>query len=282
MNIGIIGLGLIGGSMAKTLKEKTSHTVYGKDILPEVIIKARLIGAIDDELDDELLSECDMVILSLYPRDIVDYVQKNADKFKKGAIVMDCCGIKRLVCDKVKPLVDGRDFIFMGGHPMAGIEKWGFENARGDLFEGASMIITPFEDVDIKTLIMVKELFLQMGFAMVRVSTPKEHDLMIAYTSQLAHVLSSAYVKSPSALEHVGFSAGSFKDMTRVAKLNENMWTELFMVNSDNLLGEIDALIDRLCEYRDAMKNKDEKMLCALLKEGRERKEFLEKRGMKA
>ncbi|MFR6056397.1 MAG: prephenate dehydrogenase [Eubacteriales bacterium] len=275
MDIGIVGLGLIGGSLAKAIKKNTPHRVFGLDIDVESLKKAFLTGAVDGELKD--LGSLDMLIVALYPAATVRYVTENADKIDKKCIVMDVSGVKGAVCGPLFPLAREKGFTFIGGHPMAGVEFSGFDHAREALFKNASMVLVPDKNVTIDKLVAVKELFTALGFARMQVSTAEEHDKMIALTSQLAHVLSSAYVKSPSAVSHKGFSAGSFRDMTRVAKLNEDMWCELFFDNRENLLGEIDGLIARLSEYRAALYERDGDEMKRLLKEGREKKALAEK-----
>ena len=275
MDIGIVGLGLIGGSLAKAMKKNTPHRVFGLDIDVESLKKAFLTGAVDGELKD--LGSLDMLIVALYPAATVRYVTENADKIDKKCIVMDVSGVKGAVCGPLFPLAREKGFTFIGGHPMAGVEFSGFDHAREALFKNASMVLVPDKNVTIDKLVAVKELFTALGFARMQVSTAEEHDKMIALTSQLAHVLSSAYVKSPSAVSHKGFSAGSFRDMTRVAKLNEDMWCELFFDNRENLLGEIDGLIARLSEYRAALYERDGAEMKRLLKEGREKKALAEK-----
>ncbi|MBR0348164.1 MAG: prephenate dehydrogenase/arogenate dehydrogenase family protein [Clostridia bacterium] len=272
MKIGITGLGLIGGSMAKAIKETKEHTVYGYDTDESTLLAAELTDAIDGMLSEENLSECDVVIVSLYPEATVDYIIKNADKFKKDCIVFDCCGVKRAVCDRINPVAKEHGFTFIGGHPMAGTQFWGFVSSRASLFKGASMILTPCGISDIAVLDKAKHFFLSLGFSEITFSSPEEHDRIIAYTSQLAHVVSSAYVKSPSAEVRKGFSAGSYKDMTRVAKLNEEMWTELFLENKDNLAFEIDTLIKNLQQYKTALENADSEKLSSLLTEGKAKK----------
>lgn len=272
MKIAIIGLGLIGGSIAKAIKDNTDHTVYGADIQPSVVLRAKLIDAIDDELDDNRLSECDLVIIALYPEDTVKFISDKTGIIRKGAVVIDCGGVKRCICDPANRLAEENGFTFIGGHPMAGVERSGFESSFGMLFNNASMILAPSPEIDIDTLHRVKEFFLSIGFGSITIVTPEKHDRVIAYTSQLAHVLSSSYIKSPTATEHHGMSAGSFKDMTRVATLNPKMWSELFIENKDNLVGEIDALISHLQEYRDAINDGDSEKISALLEDGAQKK----------
>ncbi len=283
MNIAVIGLGLIGGSMAKTIqKAMPQHTVLGTDLNPQVMFKAKLLEAIDAELTPERLSICDMVLVATWPHAAVEYVRENACRIRPGAMVIDLCGVKRAVCEPLFEVAKEHGFLFVGGHPMAGIEYSGFDHATANLFHNASMILTPPRGTDIQTLAELKHFFRELGFARVVMTTPEEHDRVISYTSQLAHVVSSAYVKSPEAMEHHGFSAGSFRDMTRVARLSANMWTELFLLNREPLLSEVDALIGHLNEYRDALANSDEAALRRLLQEGADRKEIVDRKGDEA
>ena len=275
MEIGIVGLGLIGGSLAKAISQNTDHTVYGTDLSEQVVRKAVLVDAIEQPLTDELLPQCDIVIVALYPQATIDYVKEHAHLFRKESIVVDCGGIKKLVCDTLIPLAEDHGFLFVGGHPMAGLEHSGFTYAKKSLFNNASMIFTPTKG-PIESMEKLKELFTSIGFTNIEISTAEEHDRKIAFTSQLAHVVSNAYIKSPTALEHSGFSAGSYKDLTRVAKLNEVMWTELFLENADNLAAEIDTLIVNLQQYSTAIRERDAKTLCALLKDGREKKALID------
>lgn len=272
MNIGIVGLGLIGGSLAKSAKKNTDFKVYGYDIEPKVIERAVAEKSLDGELNEKTLAVCDYVFIPLYPEAVIDYVQKNAEHFKDGAVVIDCAGVKRNVCKKCFEIADKHNFSFVGGHPMAGTQYSGFENSKDTMFWNAPFVLTPKENEDILTLANAREVIIAIGFGRVSVMTPKKHDKLIAYTSQLAHIVSNAFVKSPSALERKGISAGSYKDLTRVAYLNEDMWTELFLDNSDNLVRELDNIISELQKYSVAMKNNDAADLRSLLKEGKEMK----------
>ena len=277
MIVGIIGLGLIGGSMAKAIKHYTNHTVFGMDISNQVVLKAKMLCVIDDELSPEKLSDCDLILVALYPGAAIEFIKENAARLR-GTTIVDCCGVKKIVQDAVLPIAREHGFVFVGGHPMAGIEYSGFEYSSIDLFDGASMILTPNPQVNITDLDMLKHFFLSLGFRKIQISTPEEHDHVIAYTSQLAHVLSSAYVKSEAAMKHIGFSAGSFKDMTRVALLNADMWTELFLANSENLADEVEALSSRLTQYAAAIRGHDAETLSRLLDEGCKRKQYLTER----
>lgn len=273
MNIAVVGLGLIGGSICKALKANTFHHIMGIDSDKETIRKAIDTGAIDEEISVEKLGEANLTIVALYPMAIVDFVKENADRFRKGSIVMDICGIKNYIVKNCTPVLEEKGVIFIGTHPMAGTEHSGFDYSDGDLFRNASFIITPSENTPQIAIDLVSTLGACMNFGKVVIATPEQHDRNIAYTSQLAHVVSNAYVKSPSLFNADGFSAGSFLDLTRVAYLNEEMWSGLFLCNKEALLFEINNIIHSLSEYRDAMENDDIAALKELLKVGRERKE---------
>ena len=272
MIIGIVGLGLIGGSMAKSIKSRTAHTVYGTDLNSETMTMARMCGAIDAPLTEENLPQCEVLLVAIRPAAAVEWVARNAALISKSAMLVDLCGVKRQVVEGIAPIAREHGFAYIGGHPMAGKERGGFTAATDDLYVGASMILTPDQRTDMQLLEALKTLFLDIGFAGLTFSTPEEHDRIIAYTSQLAHIVSSAYVKSPEAQRRRGFSAGSFRDMTRVARLDEDMWTELFLDDADYLTGELKVLIGHLNEYLDALEARDAEKLHDLLKDGREKK----------
>ena len=270
MNIAIIGLGLIGGSYAKATKSRTLHTVYGYDLDTEVMMFARMTGAMDAALTDELLETCDLVITALRPGAAIAWTKAHAEMLGKAkCVLVDICGVKRAVVGEMAELAAAHGYKYVGGHPMAGKETGGFVNSTESLYEGASMILTPDDTVDLQTLEMLKNYFTDIGFANLTFSTPDEHDRIIAYTSQLAHIVSGAYVKSPTAQKRRGFSAGSFRDLTRVARLDEKMWTELMLDNREYLADELRILIDNLKPYLEALENNDAEALCECLKEGR-------------
>ncbi len=277
MLIGVVGLGLIGGSMAKAINQNTDYSVYGYDIDDSITKKAILVGATEGELTEAMIPECDLIFLGLYPQDSIDFISAHADKFKKDCIVLDTCGVKQIVVDAVAPLAAEYGFTFIGTHPMAGVEHKGFEYSKKALFNGASLILVPLTGTSIEKVDFVMKLAKQIGFTQTPIAEPVDHDRIIAYTSQLAHVVSSAYVMSPTAMEHYGFSAGSYRDMTRVAKLNEFMWTELFLENPDFLADEVDGLIERLQEFSDLIRSRDDDKLCDLLARGRVRKLEIDK-----
>ena len=273
MNIAVVGLGLIGGSFCKALKKNTFHHIMGIDTNREAVNKALGYGAIDEEITPGRLGEANLTIICLYPQAIVNFVRENAQFFKKGGIVIDSCGIKEYVVKECTPVLDAQGVIFVGTHPMAGREFSGFDYSQDDLFKGASFIITPTESTPQIAVDLLQTLAGSIGFGKAVVSSPQKHDEVIAYTSQLAHVVSNAYVKSPAMLNYDGFSAGSFQDLTRVAKLNEYMWSELFMCNKTALLNEINCILEHITEYRDAIVNDDTEKLISILRDGRLLKE---------
>ena len=273
MNIAVVGLGLIGGSFCKALKANTFHHIMGIDTDKETVRKALEQGAIDEEIDESRIGEANLTVIALYPVPTVEFVKRNADRFKKGSIVIDVGGVKGYVVRNSAPVLYEKGVYFLGTHPMAGTENSGFDYSTATLFNKASYILTPTETTPQIAIDLVSTLGSCMGFGQVVIATPEQHDANIAYTSQLAHVVSNAYVKSPSLFRADGFSAGSFIDLTRVAKLNEEMWSSLFLCNKEALLFEINTIIEKLTEYRDAMVNDDKPTLKALLKDGRELKE---------
>lgn len=268
MKISIIGLGLIGGSIGRATLAKTEHTVYGYDISESVLLKAELMNAITERGTDESLSQSDMVIIALSPELTMSKMEEICPKLKDGTIIIDTCGIKRQVIDKMNELLEKYpDLHFAGVHPMAGREFSGIEHSMVGLYEHAFIIVVPVHP-DMRSLTLLKDYFLALGAEGLQISTAEEHDKIIAYTSQLAHVVSSSYVKNPLSKVYAGYSAGSFRDMTRVAKLNAKLWTELFLDNKDNLVVAIEDLQKHLEEYKEAIKNNDEEKLQSLLEEG--------------
>ena len=277
MKVGVVGMGLIGGSLIKAYNEHKDWEVYGYDIDTKIVKLAILAEDMADELNENTIKDCDLIFVALYPKASIEYLEKMAPHISKSSIVIDCCGTKEDVCKAGFALSEKYGFTFVGGHPMAGNHLSGFKNSRANLFSNASMIIVPPEFDDIILLERIKNAVKPMGFKKVVFTTAQDHDRMIAYTSQLAHVVSNAFIKSPSAQEHKGYSAGSFRDLTRVAWLNENMWTELFLENKEYLLKEVNLLIDNLKEYAKAIKDENNEYLCNLLRDGRIAKELSDK-----
>ncbi len=274
--IGIVGLGLIGGSYAKAYRENTSCRILGTDKDPSVVSEAIADGTLNGELTDDLIGSCDLLLVALYPEAIIEYVLSVADKIRPGAYVIDTGGLKRNVCHALFPVAAEHDFTFIGGHPMAGKRTSGYKHSTGGLFKGASMILVPDDVTEFDTLATAKAIFAPCSFGRITICSAEKHDEMIAFTSELAHIVSNAYMKSPTALHHRGFSAGSYKDLTRVAWLNETMWTEIFMDNRDNLIRELDSIIRSLDEYKTALEKEDRETLWQLLHDGKMAKEAVD------
>ncbi len=273
MRVGIIGLGLIGGSMAKAYKRDPRWEVYGANRSRSIVDFAILAQAIDGELTDEILPTLDLLFLASFPQGVIDQLRRIAPMLSRDCVVIDLSGIKEKVCDACFPIAREYGFTFVGGHPMAGTHNSGFKYSRADMFDGAPMVIVPPTFDDIELLDRVKALLQPARFGRISAITAQEHDKRIAFTSQLAHIVSNAYIKSPTARSHDGFSAGSYRDLTRVAWLNPDMWAELFLENREALLFELDTLTASLKKYRDALADNDFDALRALLDEGRRIKE---------
>ena len=298
MTVGIVGLGLIGGSFAKAY-HAAGHTVLAFDTDRSTYDFAVLSGTVNGPLTDETLSTCDLILIAVipsaavgylklpacdlillaaYPAASISYAKEKAHLMGGHPVVIDCCGTKRVVCTACFPLAEQFGFTYLGGHPMAGTHNSGFKYATATMFHNAPMVLVPANHNDIELLSRVKELLAPAGFSRFSVTTAEQHDEMIAFTSQLAHVVSNAYIKSPTAGLHKGFSAGSYKDMTRVAWLAPKMWAELFLENKDFLMAELNTLIDNLRQYQDAMEHDDLPSLIQLLDDGRKRKEEVDGR----
>ena len=272
MTVGILGLGLIGGSLARAYA-KTGHTVLAAEKDEAMLSFAQIAGAIQGELTDENIGSCDLILLAIYPAGSAAWLEEKAQLISPSALVMDCCGVKREICARCFPLAEQYGFTFIGGHPMAGTHNSGFKYSRSNLFQGAPMVLVPARFDDIELLQRAKDALAPCNFGSFSVTTADDHDRMIAFTSQMPHIVSNAYIKSPTALEHRGFSAGSYKDLTRVAWLNAPMWAELVLNNRDHMLFELKTYIQALQAYETAIENNDFGTLVALLDEGKRRKE---------
>ena len=272
MNVGILGLGLIGGSLARAYA-LDGHTVYAAEKDESMLSFAMLAGAVHGKLDKTTISGCDLILLAIYPGGSAAWLEENAHLINKTTLVLDCCGTKREICARCFPLAQQYGFTFVGGHPMAGSQFSGFKYSRANLFTGQPMVLVPPVFDDIALLDRVKQLLKPCNFGAFSVTTAQQHDKMIAFTSQMPHILSNAFIKSPTAASHKGFSAGSYRDLTRVAWLNPQMWAELFLDNRDCVLDELDFYIQSLTAYRDAIAENNMDTLATLLEEGKRRKE---------
>ena len=272
MTVGIVGLGLIGGSLARAYT-KAGHKVLAQEKDTDMLAFAQIAGAVSGSLTQDNLSACELIFLAVYPQACIDWLEENGSFLNKNATVIDCCGTKKDVCDGCFPIAKESGFTFVGGHPMAGSHNSGFKYSRSNLFQGAPMVLVPPKYDDISLLAKIKDLLEPCHFGTFSVTTASEHDEMIAFTSQMPHILSNAYIKSPTALNHSGFSAGSYKDLTRVARLNAPMWAELCMENRENVLFELETYIQSLQAYQKALECQDIDTLTTLLEQGSKRKE---------
>ena len=272
MKVGILGLGLIGGSLARAYA-KAGHSVYVCERDENMLGFAKLAGVVTDDLNRDTIGSCQLILLAIFSGGSAAWLEENGQYIAKDALVIDCCGIKDEVCRRCFPVAEKYGFTFVGGHPMAGSHFSGFKYSRSNLFQGAPMVLVPPRYDDPELLQWVKDALAPCGFGSFSVTTAAEHDKMIAFTSQMPHIVSNAYIKSPTALSHKGFSAGSYKDLTRVAWLNAPMWAELCMENRDQMLFELNTYIESLQAYQKALEDQDLQKLTALLDEGRRRKE---------
>ena len=276
LTVGIVGMGLMGGSFAKAYSE-AGHRVLAYNRSRETLEQAMAGGVVEGELNEDTINTCDLVIIALYPQATIDYLRRMAPYIHPDTVVIDTCGVKRKVCEECFPIAEEYGFTFVGGHPMAGTQFSGYKYSRASMYRDAAMIIVPAPSHDIEFFDYLKHLLAPCSFGRMTITSAENHDRMIAFSSQMAHVVSNAFVKSPAARKHKGYSAGSYKDMTRVAWLNETMWSELFMENRDFLLQELNILMDNLATYRTALEQADELGMKELLKEGRVIKEEVDK-----
>lgn len=272
MNVGILGLGLIGGSMARAYAME-GHTVYACEKDSSMLSFAILAGAVHGKLDESTIAACDLIFLAIYPDGSASWLENNAPYISSTCLVMDCCGIKEEICRRCFPVAQKHGFTFIGGHPMAGSQFSGFKYSRADLFSGQPMVLVPARLDDMSLLERAKNALAPCHFGSFSATTAAKHDEMIAFTSQMPHILSNAFIKSPTASAHKGFSAGSYRDLTRVAWLNPQMWAELFLENKANVLFELDTYISSLTEYKEALLQDDQQRLIELLEDGKRRKE---------
>lgn len=272
MIVGILGLGLIGGSLARAYT-KAGHTVYACEKDENMLEFAQLAGAVSRPLSESNIAQCDLILLAIYSAGAAAWLEENGHIVSANTLVIDCCGIKKEICTRCFPVAQKYGFTFVGGHPMAGSHFSGFKYSRSNLFQGAPMVLVPPRYDDPVLLERVKIALEPCRFGSFSVTTAEEHDKMIAFTSQMPHIVSNAYIKSPTAMSHKGFSAGSYKDLTRVAWLNPYMWAELFLSNRDNILQELSIYIGSLQQYKTAIEEQNADELIRLLDEGRKRKE---------
>lgn len=265
MKIILVGLGLIGGSIAKSLKQNTAHQVLGMDTNEDSLLDACSCGAIDGKAAWEDLKTADLVYLCVYPEAALAFAREHGPALKEGAVLTDTCGVKATICAGMEELAGTGRYAYVAGHPMAGKERSGFAASDPSIFVGASYIIAD-TGAPPQAVGLVEELARAMGFGRIVHTTPQRHDQMIAFTSQAPHVLACGYVMSPRCPEHQGFSAGSYRDVSRVANINDALWSRLFLDNREALVEELDELGRNIKAIRDAVAENNEEGLRELLK----------------
>lgn len=258
MNITVVGLGLIGGSIARRLRGFHNCTVNAVDINEISLHLAKSDGVITEGYTDgkDAISDSDLIILCLYPQKNIDFIKQNLSYIKEGAVITDVSGIKQYVIDEIQAILpDSVDFV--GAHPMAGREVGGYQSSTDTLFNKASFIITPTERNKPENIALIRELAEHIGCKNIVTTSPSEHDEIIAYTSQLMHVVAVALCDNPMIERSTFFSAGSLRDCTRVAVINEVMWSELFLENKHALKNRITEMKNSLQKVADALDNND-------------------------
>jgi len=264
-SIVIVGLGLIGGSLAMALRGFEGYQITGVDVSQPTLRYASEQGVADALTEDAaaVLPDADIVVLALHPAGILRFLSEHRAKFKPGALVTDVCGIKTAIMRGAEVLPDSVDFI--GCHPMAGTEFSGIEHAFPELFQGSHFILTPRPQSAPEHIALLERLAAHIGCQDVFQTTPEAHDAMIAYTSQVMHIIAVSVCDDPSLFDCKGFEGSSFRGCTRVAALDVGLWTELFSLNSSALVGVLDRLIQNLGAYRDVLAAGDSKTLAQKL-----------------
>lgn len=270
--IGVVGVGLIGGSICKALSENKSNSVYGIDLDEEVLKAAISDGAIKSGFTnpEHIISELDIIILCIYEKGIYKFLEANKDKFKQGAIITDTFGLKQQIMNNIKEILP-KGVTFIGGHPMAGKESSGYLHSDKDIFNNANYIITTELDNDDENLIKLITCLKDLGSIKIILADPKEHDRMIALTSHLPHIIASSLVMVSKDEEKAGdFIGGSFKDTSRTADINDVLWTDLFMSNKNDVIEQLEKFKTNLDAFKDAILRSNEEEIRNLLIDGRE------------
>lgn len=280
MNIVIVGLGVVGGSFAMSLNEAGYENVYGVDTNKETLRKAKEQGIIKEGCTEgkNFFKEADLTIISIYPKLVKTFVDTNKEYFKKNSIITEVAGIKEMLIDDILAILPGEvDFVF--GHPMAGREKKGIDFASAEVFKGANYIITPIERNKPENIELIEKLAYDIGFGRVKKITPKEHDELIGFTSQLPHAMAVALINSDEEGRDTGsFIGDSYRDLTRIANINEDLWSELFLGNKVNLLNAIKKFEYELDLIKKSINEDDKESLMEYFRKSTKRRESLEKK----
>ena len=263
--IAIVGMGLIGGSMAMALQGFEEYEIVGVDVSQPTLRFAREHRVADRVTDDavQAISQADVVFLCLHPQGIIDFLKQHKDDFKPGALVTDVCGVKGAIVEAAQVLPAGVEFI--GGHPMAGTEFSGVQNALKHMFQGAHYIIVPDENSDPERVALLERMAAYIGCSDVVKTTSEQHDAIIAYTSQMMHVIAVSVCDDPQLFEFVGFEGDSFRSCTRVAALDVPLWTQLFSLNARQLDGALERLEQNINAYRQTLRSGDRQALAQKL-----------------
>lgn len=285
LNIAIIGLGVIGGSFALALKKQKEFSVHlmGIDHDPKTLERALEEGAIDygETSNQNILQKADLVIITLYPSDVVDFVETNREIFKEGAILTDTAGVKGDLVDQVLPVLpEGVDFIF--GHPMAGKESQGFNYADGDIFQNANYLITPVESNKQENIDLFTRILKAVGFKRISEVSPQSHDEMIAYVSQLCHIIAVSLINSDiPGRDTADFVGDTYRELTRIAKINAPLWNELFLYNKKELLTVMENFENQFNQLKIAIEEDNQASLTDMLVEATSRRTALEQADLK-
>lgn len=277
MKILIVGLGVIGGGYAMALKEAGYKDIYGVDINKETLKKAKNMNIIKEGFlsEEKIIGEADLIVLAIYPNLVKNFIMRNRNKFKKGALITDVTGIKQLFINEiVEILPENIDFVF--AHPMAGREKKGIDYATNEVFKGANFLIVETERNKEENIRKIEELALEMGFEHIKRTTPAFHDEMISFTSQLPHVLAVSLINSDIEGRNTGqFIGDSYRDLTRIANMNEKLWSLLFLGNKENLLTSMNNFEREFDKIKKCIEENDEKGLQELFIKSTIRREKL-------
>lgn len=276
MNIGIVGLGLIGGSIARRLTKIDDYNVFGADSNFETVKYALEQNIINLELNQENIKDIDILIICLNPVLVLEVLPTYIENLKSDTIVFDIAGNKTAICTQFEIWQKQFPHLhFFSTHPMAGREVFGIENSTDTLFEDKSILLIPQSKNNSKKQIVI-DLYNDLGTREVKITDAKTHDAIIAYTSQLAHIISSGFVDSPLSSSSDGFNGGSFSDLSRVAKMNPFMWTELVLENRENVITCLDFFINNMINFKDAISKNDSEKLLRLFQKGNSKKSVID------
>lgn len=278
IDILIVGLGLIGGSYAKGFRKK-GYKVSAIDVNEQSIKFAIENGIIDkgsSKIDENLISSADLVIFALYPHVFLDWIKTNQHLFKQGAVITDVTGVKSCIVYEIQSVLR-KDIEFVSAHPMAGKEVYGVENADDSIFKGANYIVVPTDTNTFNAIEMCKAVGETLGFARISSLPPKAHDEMIGFVSQLTHCIAICLMTCSKSEHLVDYTGDSFRDLTRIARINENMWSELFILNKEALLSQMETFMSEFNSFYELLKNDDVENMKEKMKQSTARRALFDK-----